>query len=289
MPANSFAVLGDDDDESSVEEVEVPSSFSSKAASKVSAAPVVASTTASSSAPAQSGGNQFYYRSDPITGVSMGEGGSSGSSNNGDALNDLEISSTELETCIRVIERLGGNLHMFKLPQLRPLRAALHPLIMKQMENYEDGNGNGNSNNNKRDRNRGSKRKADVNATSGGSGAGGGDTQSLAEWQRLGKQKLEQMEEEYINQTQLRALRLRQVRIVPPFSPLYAEPVMFLTKQHEKIDAMLYLLSLLSLSCSFPNSSLSSSTHWDSRLVCPMVPLSAMAPLPAPTALCSGR
>jgi hypothetical protein len=33
----------------------------------------------------------------------------------------------------------------------------------------------------------------------------------LAEWQKLGKQKLDLMEEEYINQTQLRALRLRQL------------------------------------------------------------------------------
>eukprot|EP00605_Chrysophyceae_sp_TOSAG23-4_P002410 GSChrysophyteH1.ASY1.ANO1.2668.1 assembled CDS len=73
---------------------------------------------------------------------------------------DLELSATE-----RVVAVLSANTHLFKLPQLRPLRKALAPL----------------SNPNKRKK------------------------------QQQRNPKLKEMERNYINQTQLRAIRLAQL------------------------------------------------------------------------------
>ena len=96
----------------------------------------------------------------------------------------MEISPLDIEACLRVVKKVGANMNLFKLPELKPLRAALHPLILEQMKNYSDTKEGGS---NKRNR----KRK------------GGSRADLQGDLEKLSKQKLEAMEEEYINQVRL--------------------------------------------------------------------------------------
>jgi hypothetical protein len=51
---------------------------------------------------------------------------------------DLGLETSDIEACYRVIEVLGKNPNLFKLPAFKKLRAALHPLIMEQLKsNYQ--------------------------------------------------------------------------------------------------------------------------------------------------------
>lgn len=161
----------------------------------ISSAVVTMSAAADSIVPRQSGGS-YAQRADPVTGVDWGGTGPPV---------DTGFSDADVEACIRVVTGLGmaasvslkecclsrctctsycntgKNLNLFKLPALKPLRAALHPLIEEQMKNYavkQPGD---------RSKSRGrKKRRLD--------GEGGGD---LMEEQR---RRLEALEEEYINQ-----------------------------------------------------------------------------------------
>ena len=79
-------------------------------------------------------------------------------------------------------------MNLFKLPALKPLRAALHPLIEEQMKNYDTkavvGDGKAKNKNRK-------KRKQD---------SGGAEYDLMKEQKR----KLQALEEEYINQVSCR-------------------------------------------------------------------------------------
>jgi NAD(P)-dependent dehydrogenase (short-subunit alcohol dehydrogenase family) len=97
---------------------------------------------------------------------------------------------------VYTLRTLGKNLNLFKLPALKPLRAALHPLIEEQMKNYDTTNKQ--QSNDKSNRNRGKKRKHD-------------DDDGALDLLREQRRKMEALEEEYINQTQLRALRTKQL------------------------------------------------------------------------------
>lgn len=72
---------------------------------------------------------------------------------------------------------VGKNSHLFKLPELRQLRASLHPLILEQMKNY---NTIGSEANRPKKRQRKKDDDDDIRA--------------------LQKKKLADLEEEYINQ-----------------------------------------------------------------------------------------
>ena len=112
----------------------------------------------------------------------------------------LGFSPKDLEATCSVVKILGENPHLFKLPQLKSLRGALHPLIVEQMKNYAGSGG-------KSDRNRGGnkRRRGNNGKASKGGGAGGDESED----------ELDRLEREYINQTQLRAIRLQQVRVRP--------------------------------------------------------------------------
>lgn len=132
--------------------------------------------------PRQSGGT-FVERHDAITGVSLGAGADP---------TQLGFDDVDVEAAIRVVTAVGKNMHLFKLPRLKQLRAALHPLIMEQSKNYDFKNPEGTSGagevgGGKSKRNRQGKRKAE-------------DANVLGELQRLQKKKLVELEEEYINQ-----------------------------------------------------------------------------------------
>lgn len=102
----------------------------------------------------------------------------------------LGFSDEELISCVKVVTILGKNPNLFKLPQLRNLRGALHPLIVEQMNKNYDTKGKGDNSN--RNRN---KRRRD-------------GTIDIDEYN---EQRKKDMEEEYINQTQLRALRVKSL------------------------------------------------------------------------------
>lgn len=161
--SNAFAALqdSDSDSDSNVSDVEMPKPQAKK--SKVQP-------------PAQSGGS-FAQRRDPMTGVSMG--------NSSD--NPLEFDPADVEACLRVVTAVGANINLFKLPQLKPLRAALHPLIVEQMKNYDPKSLN-DTGKDKSKRNRNNKRK------------NGGSDDVYDDLQKMQKQKLAALEEEYVNQ-----------------------------------------------------------------------------------------
>ena len=95
---------------------------------------------------------------------------------------DLGFSPEDLSACLRVVNALGSNIKLFKLPPLKPLRAALHPLIEEQMKNYTK---NPKEIINKQSR----KRKKNLDEES----------------------RVAEMEKEFINNTQLRALRMQRL------------------------------------------------------------------------------
>eukprot|EP00128_Syssomonas_multiformis_P016444 Colp12_sorted_trinity150504_noHs@22212 len=92
---------------------------------------------------------------------------------------DLGFTPEELETCMKVVRVLGDNTKLFKLPPLKPLRAALHPLIEEQMKNYDA-----------KDKTGRKRRRVEEDDE---------------------EKRIKQMEKEYINQSQLRALRLKRL------------------------------------------------------------------------------
>jgi hypothetical protein len=170
--SNAFAALQDSDSDcdSDVSDVDMTTATSASSTSKNA-------TASSAPTPAQSGGS-FAERRDPLTGVSMGNSNDHG----------LEFDPADVEACLRVVTAVGVNINLFKLPQLKPLRAALHPLIMEQMKNYDTKD----KGNDRSKRNRNNKRKH----------AGGDDV--YEDLQKLQKQKLAALEEEYINQVFIR-------------------------------------------------------------------------------------
>ncbi|CAM9166982.1 unnamed protein product, partial [Ectocarpus fasciculatus] len=104
------------------------------------------------------------------------------------------FSQEDIEACVRVVAGLGKNLNLFKLPALKPLRAALHPLIEEQMKNYDTKTVAGDK---AKGKNRKKRKHDSVDVE-----------YDLMKEQR---RKLEALEDEYINQTQLRALRTKQL------------------------------------------------------------------------------
>ena len=127
---------------------------------------------------------------------------------------DLYWSIEDLEACIKVVRVLGGNFELFRLPQCRELRAALHPLIVEQYKSKYSGsdsnnnssssssNGDGHSNNSNNNSN--SRRKR------GRSGNSSGNSSSSSSSAVGREQLLKELDQTYINRTQLRAIR--QVR-----------------------------------------------------------------------------
>ena len=114
-----------------------------------------------------------------------------------ESMSDIEVTmgfnDEELRATLKVINKCGENPHLFKLPMLKPLRAALHPLILEQMKKYGiDATETEKTSSNKRSRKRAKTSQNSNSCTSG-------------------LEKLKEMEVQYINQTQLRALRLKQL------------------------------------------------------------------------------
>lgn len=172
--SNTFAALQEsdsDDDASDVSDVEMPTHPRTTEQDKKHA-------KVTKRAPAQSGGS-FAERRDPLTGASMGASAET-------ATLALEFDPEDVEACLRVVNAVGANINLFKLPQLKPLRAALHPLILEQMKNYDPQSVNEKGNDRSK-RNRNNKRK-------------GGGPDVYEDLQKLQKQKLASLEEEYINQ-----------------------------------------------------------------------------------------
>jgi NAD(P)-dependent dehydrogenase (short-subunit alcohol dehydrogenase family) len=101
----------------------------------------------------------------------------------------LGFSHEDLEATKKVVSILGKNPHLFKLPQLKSLRGELHPLIMEQLKNYSKPQGENDINSG-----RGTKRKRRSRKQS-----------------EYGDDAAARMEREYVNQTQLRAIRLQQL------------------------------------------------------------------------------
>ena len=115
------------------------------------------------------------------------------------SLTDIGFTDEELQACIKVVKTLSANEHLFKLSQLRPLRQALAPLVELQLEGggyAADAKSNANN-----------KRKNDR----GGRGNNKKRARDEAAATLTPAQKLKDMEREYINQTQLRAIRLAQL------------------------------------------------------------------------------
>ena len=118
-------------------------------------------------------------RIDPIVGLDI------------DKTVDLGLENGDIEACYRVIEVLGKNPNLFKLPALKKLRAALHPLIMEQLKSNYQATGNAF----KYD----SEGKIGMKRTKKDNDENDRETRAAA------------LETEYINQTQLRAVRMQQL------------------------------------------------------------------------------
>jgi hypothetical protein len=122
-------------------------------------------------------GGAIALRCDPLASSSL-------SSPAADCIPGLPFSSSELASCLKVVSALAANPHFFKLPLLKPLRSALHPLIMHQIaSNYAAEV----KDEERRQKPRRKARAADPD------------------------DRLKEMEKEFINQTQLRAARLQQL------------------------------------------------------------------------------
>lgn len=140
----------------------------------------------------QAGGN-IPIRYDPNVGIlPQHRNVSSNNASFAEEDSSLDISSAELLACCKVIKILGEKPALFKLAQFKPLRAALHPLILEQMKNYDTKNSNKDNNNSKNN----IKRKRNIRDI---------------EHTNDANEVLAQMEKEYINRTQLRAIRFQQL------------------------------------------------------------------------------
>jgi hypothetical protein len=124
--------------------------------------------------PKQNGGS-FALRVDPIIGANF----------SGSSQIDLGISDTDISTTNRVISVLTSNIHFFKLSKFKSLRAALHPLVIEQMKNYDTKDSNAGSNGKRANK----RKRKPVSGTS-----------TIDELHKIQKQKLSALEEAYINQ-----------------------------------------------------------------------------------------
>ena len=91
---------------------------------------------------------------------------------------------------------VGNNIHLLKLPKLKPLRAALHPLIVEQMKNY------------------GRDSSVDTSKEGRRRKRGGKQVSSMSDIIKMQKEKLAQMEKDYINQVTCIICTLRMKRIL---------------------------------------------------------------------------
>jgi len=113
-------------------------------------------------------------------------------------VNSLPFSDDEVATTIRVTKLLGEHLHLFRrLASLKPLRAALHPLVQEQMANGGYGE-SGDASKGRGARKRGRRGQGHLN-------------EDARERQTALEKVLKEREEAYINSTQLRAVRLKQL------------------------------------------------------------------------------
>jgi hypothetical protein len=175
--SNSFAALGSDSDASASDDDQ-----------DVECNPLIDSscvlTAGNQNAvldqkPHSQAGGSVAMRVDPMVGLEN------------DKTVDLGLETSDIEACYRVIEILGKNPNLFKLPAFKKLRAALHPLIMEQLKsNYQT---TGNAFKDDSEGKRGRKRRKK-------------DTDEIDRETRANA-----LETEYINQTQLRAVRMQQL------------------------------------------------------------------------------
>eukprot|EP01034_Spumella_vulgaris_P043033 gene43033-53405_t len=135
--------------------------------------------------PSRQSGGDLIIRNDPLVGLKH---------QNSTVTNSLPVelgfNGDDLSACIRVIDALGKNPNLFKLAALKPLRASLHPLIVEQMKNYDTSSSKVGD---KKKRKRGKDTDDD---------------------DQLRIDRHNKLEADYINQTQLRAIRLQQLELL---------------------------------------------------------------------------
>ena len=175
--SNSFAALGSDSDASiSDDDQDVERDPAIDTTCVLTAAN---ENTVLNQKPHRQAGGSVAMRVDPMVGLEN------------DKTVDLGLETSDIEACYRVIEVLGKNPNLFKLPAFKKLRAALHPLIMEQLKsNYQT---TGNAFKDDSEGKRGRKRRKK-------------DTDEIDRETRANA-----LETEYINQTQLRAVRMQQL------------------------------------------------------------------------------
>jgi hypothetical protein len=186
LSSNSFAALGPDSDESSDDEDNESNrklQKSNSALVPIEGIQVVKEgNTASQHSKHRQAGGSVAMRIDPLVGLEN------------DKTVDFGLSNVDIDACCKVIEVLGKNPNLFKLPAFKKLRAALHPLIMEQLKsNYQS---TGSAFKDEAEGNRGRKRRK--------RDADGVDREARAT----------ALETEYINQTQLRAVRMQQLELL---------------------------------------------------------------------------
>lgn len=167
---NSFAALQQDNDSSDSDVEDIPES-----------------EYRNDSVPSKQSGGDLILRVDPLVGLKVN---STSSSSVNTLPVELGFDNNDLAACIRVIDALGSNPNLFKLPALKSLRGALHPLIMEQMKNYDVPTTKSND--------RRKRRRKD-------------ELTEEEERAMLRQERDAKLEAEYINQTQLRAIRLQQL------------------------------------------------------------------------------
>lgn len=179
--SNSFAALESDSDTSSGDEgtSDRAERLIVTSLSSVHEVPIATELPVTLQQPQSQAGGSVAMRIDPIVGLDSNKSV------------DLGIETADIDACYRVIEVLAKNPNLFKLPAFKKLRAALHPLIMEQLKsNYQTtGNAFKDDSEGKRGRKR---RKLDTDEIDR-------ETRAAA------------LETEYINQTQLRAVRMQQL------------------------------------------------------------------------------
>lgn len=186
LSSNSFAALGPDSDESSDDEDNGSHGKLKKSTSALvpteSLQAIKEGNTASQQSKHRQAGGSVAMRIDPLVGLEN------------DKTVDFGLSNVDIDACCKVIELLGKNPNLFKLPAFKKLRAALHPLIMEQLKsNYQS---TGSAFKDEAEGNRGRKRrKRDADVV---------DREARAT----------ALETEYINQTQLRAVRMQQLELL---------------------------------------------------------------------------
>lgn len=180
--ANSFAALGSGSDDSSSDEDDEDAKAVTSSTSVTSAMMIAASgdIVRSYQQPQRQAGGSVAMRVDPIVGL------------DNDKTVDLGLKNGDIEACCRVIEILGKNSNLFKLPALKKLRAALHPLIMEQLKSNYQSTGNAFKDDSEGKRGRKKRKIKDCDEIDR-------ETRAVA------------LETEYINQTQLRAVRMQQL------------------------------------------------------------------------------